>query len=312
MKFKDAQQQALSFLVEQTSFIEPQVYKIQYPDIQYPDLVPVDTSAKEWAKTITFFSQDKVGKATWFHHEAKDIAKADVTMEKFEQEIEMAGIGYGYTLEELGSAMLMSTNLSTDRAEAAKRAYEEFLDSLVLRGDATKGWTGLYNDATVTATDAPNGAGGTPQWSTKTSDEILTDINAILSGVYSASLTVEVANTIIIPVDAFNLIATKRIVDTNATVLSFLKENNVYTQLTGQPLLIRAARGLETAGSASSGRMVAYKRDPMVLKLHLPMPHKFLPVWQTGPISFEIPGIFRTGGLEIRRPGAVRYLDKIQ
>jgi hypothetical protein len=56
---------------------------------------------------------------------------------------------------------------------------------------------------------------------------------------------------------------------------------------------------------------VAYKRDPRVLKLHLPMRHRFLPVWQTGPITFDVPGIFRTGGTEIRRPGAVRYFDGI-
>jgi hypothetical protein len=57
--------------------------------------------------------------------------------------------------------------------------------------------------------------------------------------------------------------------------------------------------------------MVAYKKDPKVLKLHLPMPHRFLPIWQNGPFNFVIPGIFRTGGIEIRRPGAVRYLDQI-
>jgi hypothetical protein len=34
-------------------------------------------------------------------------------------------------------------------------------------------------------------------------------------------------------------------------------------------------------------------------------------VWQTGPITFDIPGIFRIGGVEIRRPGAVRYVDQI-
>jgi hypothetical protein len=48
-----------------------------------------------------------------------------------------------------------------------------------------------------------------------------------------------------------------------------------------------------------------------VLKMHIPMPHRFLPVWQTGPMFYEVPGIFRLGGLEIRRPKAVRYVDGI-
>jgi hypothetical protein len=59
------------------------------------------------------------------------------------------------------------------------------------------------------------------------------------------------------------------------------------------------------------GRMIVYKRDPQVLKMHIPMPHRFLPPWQTAPLVFTVPGIFRLGGLEIRRPSAVRYVDGI-
>jgi hypothetical protein len=58
--------------------------------------------------------------------------------------------------------------------------------------------------------------------------------------------------------------------------------------------------------------MIAYRRDPQVLKMHIPMTHRFLNVWQTGPLVFDVPGIFRLAGLEIRRPGAVRYVDGIE
>jgi hypothetical protein len=68
---------------------------------------------------------------------------------------------------------------------------------------------------------------------------------------------------------------------------------------------------LETAGAGSTGRMVVYRRDPQVLKLHLPMPHWFRPVFQTGPMTLDIPGIFRVGSVEVRRPGAVQYVDGI-
>jgi hypothetical protein len=94
-------------------------------------------------------------------------------------------------------------------------------------------------------------------------------------------------------------------------VLEFLRANNVYTFQTNQPLTIRGIRGLETAGVDGTGRMVVYRRDPSVLKMHIPMPHRFLPVYQTAPLVFDVPGIFRLGGLEIRRPSAVRYVDGI-
>ena len=57
--------------------------------------------------------------------------------------------------------------------------------------------------------------------------------------------------------------------------------------------------------------MLAYSNREDVVKLHLPMPHRFLPVYVDGPTSFEIPGIFRTAGVEVLRTGAFRYLDGI-
>ena len=54
----DAPQQALSFLISQASHIEQQVWETRYPDITYQDFVPIDNSAPEWVKTVTYFSTD--------------------------------------------------------------------------------------------------------------------------------------------------------------------------------------------------------------------------------------------------------------
>ena len=104
------------------------------------------------------------------------------------------------------------------------------------------------------------------------------------------------------------------IANTDTNVLAYLMKYNTYTLMTGNPLTVRGVLGLESAGTSSGagkGRMVVYKKDPRVLKMHIPMPHRFLPVWQTGPMIFDIPGIFRLGGVEIRRPNAVRYVDGV-
>lgn len=306
-------QQALGFLVSQTAYIEPQVVEIQYPDIQYPDIIPVDTSANEWAKSVTYYSTNKVGRAGWFHHYAKDIHVADSERSKFEVGIEMADIGYRYTLEELGQAMMIpGQNLSADRAAAARRAYEEFVDNIALHGDTEKNFSGIINYPGVTRVDAANtGTDSRSHWVSKDPDDILADINDALTGVYVDSLTVEMADTVLLPVAAMTLIATRRLSNTTMTVLQFLLNNNVYSHTTGRPLMIRALRGLETAGTNGTGRMIVYRRDPQVIKMHIPMTHRFLPVWQTGPLVFDVPGIFRLAGVEVRRPGAVRYVDGI-
>jgi hypothetical protein len=309
----DAQQQALGFLLSQKAHIETTAIAIRYPEIQYTKLVPIDTSAAEWAKSVVFFSTDRVGKAEWYHHMAKDVPRADVVREKHEHGIEMAAIGYGYTLEELGqSAMVPGTNLNADRAAAARRAYEEFMDDVAIRGSETKGWTGLINDPNVTqGFVAFDGTTDSSDWDDKTADQILRDVNDFILGVYTDSATVEMADTLLLPISAHSALATRRLPETAITVLEFLMKYNVYTAQTQRPLTIMAVRGLETAGEDGTARMVAYRYDSSVLKLHLPMPHRFLPVWQDGPMQFEVPGIFRTGGLEIRRPGAVRYADGV-
>jgi hypothetical protein len=306
-------QEALAFLIKQASHIEAEVYKIQYPDIQYQTLIPVDTSANEWAKSVTYFSMDKIGGAAWFDHQSTDMRMADVNRTKFEQGIEMAGIGYRYTLQELGFAQLVpGTNLSTERADAARFAYEQFVDQVAFLGDTQKGWEGFINNSGVTRVDAANtGTGPSRLWSAKTADQIITDVNDALTGIYTGSKTVEMADTILLPPAALVLLSTTRLSNTNENALSYLMKYNVYTLQTGIQLTIRSVLGLESAGSAGVGRMVAYKKDPRVLKMHIPMVHRFLPVWQTGPLVFDIPGIFRLGPVEIRRPGAVRYVDGI-
>lgn len=306
-------QQAFGFLVSQTAHIETEVYKTQYPDYDYASLIPVDSSANEWAKVVTFFSMDSVGAAQWQSGSAFDIPFADVERAKYDHSIHMAAIGYQYNLEEINTARLAQMNLTSDKADAARMSYEQFMYSLVFDGNTEKNMDGVLDYTGVTATNAAaDGTSSSTYWAAKTPAQIIRDFNIPLTGIYEGTNTVEMADTVLLPVGVLNYLAYTPLNDTtDKTLLEFLRMNNVYTATTGQPLTIRANRKLGTKAAGSTGRMVAYKRDPKVVKLHLPMPHRFLPVWQNGPMNFVIPGIFRTGGVEVRRPKAMRYLDLI-
>jgi hypothetical protein len=232
----------------------------------------------------------------------------------------MAGIGYRYTLEELGQAQMLNMNLTTDRAEAARRASEEFIDNTTLRGDTTKSMTGLFNDASITIQSlTADGTGSSTAFSAKSPAQIIRDVNNLLTGIYTTTQTVELADTILWPIPVATYLGSTQLTNTTMTLWSWIEQNNMYTQQTGQRLFMRGVRGLDTAGAtpgdsthgtgATATRAVAYRRDPQILKVHIPMPHRFLPVFQSGPIRFDVPGIFRFGGLEIRRPGSVHYMD---
>ncbi|MGY2049585.1 DUF2184 domain-containing protein [Methylobacterium sp. JK268] len=304
---------ALAFLVSQQAYIEPEVYRVQYPAIRYLRLIPVDTGAPEWVPTVTYFSSDRVGQAGWLHGAAADVPKAEVLRRQTETTVAMAGIGYGYDLEELGKAQLIGMNLGTEKAEAARLASEEFIDRIALFGDAAKGFSGLLtHPAVTTGTAAATGEGSATAFAHKSAEQILADVNGQLVGLFTASQTVEIADTVLLPYEQMLALGLRRIdAVTPVTILDWIRRHNVYTLETGQDLTILGVRGLESAGTGGTARMVAYRRDPSVLKLWLPMPFRFFPAWQSGPWRFEVPGAFRLGGLDIRRPGAFRYLDGI-
>ena len=300
-------QAALGFVTSQTSYIERQVNEVVYPDIQYPGLIPVDTSAPEWIKSVTYYSSDKIGKADWINGNSDDIPLASTERSKFETSVHMAGICYGYGLEEISQAQMMGIALTADDANAARRAYEEMVDRVALAGDASKGFSGLFSFPGVTAGSAVTG-----NWSTASADQILADVNTSLTVQAAGTMFTAFSDTLLLPYSKFLLLATRKVNDQGLeSILTYLQKNNVYTATTGRPLLLKGLNGLDTAGAGNTARMISYRRDPSVLKMHIPMPHRFLPVYQAGPIRWEVPGIFRLGGVDIRRPAEVRYTDGI-
>ena len=310
---QDAPQKAMSFLVSQALRIEREVYQVRYQDIQYQQLVPVDQTGPEWAVGVTYFSADAVGRAKWFAARGDDVQHAEVVREKFEAIVSMASIGYDYDIQELAQSSALGIDLKADKANAARRAAEEFIDKVALTGDTTKGYTGLLNNATVTAgLAAATGTGSATTFVSKTGALVLADINAALTGMFNTSLGAEIADTLLLPYNQLLDISARTINDySQMTILEWIRMNNVYTMTTGQPLLIRGIWGAGNLGAGSTPRMVAYRRDPSVVALYMPMAFRFLEPWQQGPLKYEVPGIFRISGVEVRRPLSMRYVDGI-
>lgn len=313
---------ALAFVRGQSFAVNQTIYETRYPDWDFGRFVYVDTSGPAWAPGIVTYMSDSSGKAKWQSGYAKDVPLADVSQDMQTKTFSMAAIGYQYNIEEVNTAIQVGASLQDRRARAARLAYTKFMFDLTMKGSPEKGLGGLTNYAGVPVAAIPaDGTGGVPYWvdaaglGTKTPAQIVRDINIVLQGISLATFDVEMADTILLPVEALNYIAsTPYGVTTMETILSFVQRTNIYTLTTGRPLTIRSLRELGTAGvgaAAGTGRMVAYKNDAEYVKLHLPMPHQFLPVYQDGPLNWTIPGIFRTGGIEVMSLAAFRYADGI-
>ena len=291
-------QAALGFVTHQRTHIETEVLRKPYPEIKYPRMIPVDTSANPFALSVTHFTQDMTGRAKFVNGKGDDIPLVNVTGSKFEQTVNMAGVGYSFSLEEIGAAQMMGTNLSADGADAARLAYEQFVDEVAFLGDATIGVDGFYNMTGITSV----GAGAT--FAASTPDVIADIINTALTAINTGSKGIEVANTIVLPLKTSGTMH-KRLTDTSMTVIDYIRAANVYTSTTGQPLAIEFDWRLD-----AMNKMVVYRRDPQVVKMHMPMPLRFIPP-QAVNLEIKVLGMFRFAPVNIRRPGAVRYITGV-
>jgi len=310
INFHDAQQ-AMGFIVPQTLRINTAVEMLQYPSFDYSRLMFVNTDGDMWDIGSVFYSGDIAGAAQFLSGKGFDMPYADVSTSQHLQTNHFAGIGYEWSLQELQRAAKLGRNLSSDKAEAARKVAESFVYGIAMRGNTEKGLTGITNDASVpSAQVAADGTGSSRLWSAKSSDLILRDVNAALNAPFNATKETQRANTLLLPSTRMQYIAETRLGSTNdTTILKFLRENNSYTLETGQPLTIIGTRELETAGTGGTARMVAYDNDRGVVQMHLPGPHEFLPPFQKSSMTWEVAGIMNVGGVEIRRPKGMAYRD---
>lgn len=318
---------ALAFVQLQARNINTRVYETRYPDYDFARLIFVDSSGNPWAPGVMTFTSNDSGKARLLTAHSKDMPKAEVGQDSSLLTFKLAGIGYDYNIEEVNTALaVVGGSLSDRKARAARRAYAKFLYNTTITGiPDLPGSTGLANYTGVTAIPAPaDGTGGVRTWvdaagvGTKTPAQIVRDINLGIAAIFNGTYRTELADTVMLPLAAYVYIAqTPYSLTTQETILSFVQRTNLYTLQTGRPLnfVVPDNGVLEAAGTAAgaegTGRMAVYKNDPEYVKLHLPMPHQFLPVYQDAWGHWEVPGIFRTGGVEILSTGAIRYVDGI-
>jgi len=300
-----------AFLTPQLYRIETEVYMTKYPSFDITRFMSVDSSGDMWDVGTLVYSMDQVGQAEFLSGGAFDMPYASTKMAQATRAFHLAGIGYEWNTQEMQRAAKLGRSLSSDKAMAAKMAADRFIYGIAMngqtpRGEAEKGWTGFVNNGSApSAQVAADGTGSSRLWEDKTADQILRDINEALTAVETGTGETMVADTLALPTSAYNYIATTRVGDTGSTILQFLQANNA----AGEALTIVKSRALETAGTGSTTRLVAYANNPQVIKFHLPGPHQFLPPFQKSSMVYEVGGIMNVGGAEVRLPKAIVYRD---
>lgn len=300
---------ALSFLQQQAAHIEAEAYRQEYPQLKYTQLVPLDSSAPEWTKVVGFQSIDARGELKVFGPSSTDVPTVDIAMSQGFHEVKTAALGYTFSLEEIGFAMLNNVNLESERAQAVRDVVEQGMNKIYLLGHDDIG-EGLYTSSSVgidsaqaslqqlvAAIGSPGGA-----------QELINFFSAAYNSVYLENTnTVHKPTEFVLPPAQYQLLSRTLLSPDNAsnvTLLEFLKKNFPDMGFTDDLLLAGA-------GAGRTDRMLVYKKEMRVVKGHDVMPLRFLAPATADNINFKVPALVRTGGTEWRIPKAAQYVDGV-
>lgn len=191
---------------------------------------------------------------------------------------------------------------------------DKTIDRNVYVGFTKVASTGLVNNAGVTRTSAPpHTTGGTDtQWQYKTADEILADINHIISAVWNDNdcSSDALPNHILIPVQQFGQLVTRKVSeDSEKSILSYVLENNLTNQQGGH-LVISPCKWCRQAGSNYTDRMVCYMNQPDRICFNLTQPLRRMDT-EYAEMRIKIPYIAQFSEVRFLYPSTVRYMDAI-
>lgn len=261
------------------------------------------------------------GKA-WIGKATNQIGGVGVDTGKIANPLTPWALEIAYSILELESAAKLGRPIDEQKYEALKLKLQMDIDEQVYVGDATigslTGVGGLVNNGLVTnVANVPNGGGGTAPWSTKTPQEILADVNALLISVWASTGYAVMPNRLLIPPTQFGYI-NSTIVSTagNQSILKFLLENNIIKNSGAGDLVIAPAKWLVGAGTGGTigtagtvDRMVAYNKNKRFVRFPM-TPLQRTPV-QYDSIYHKSSYFCRLGVVEVVYPETMGYRDGI-
>lgn len=297
----------LAFMISQLSAIEQKMYEKKYKAITYNLLIPISTEGGEFITSITYFFMDGKAVAKFVGTKSLNVPIAEIGTQSITVPVELAATGYEYSDEELGQAMMLGRSLTADKANVARRACEEHLQTVALLGDTTHGLPGFINNTNVTAASVVDPGSGT-EFVNKTPNQIIFDINDFMGDIFVDTLQVERPGRLLLPTAQWNYLAgTPRSDQSDTTILAWLIANSPYLSSDADVIPVSELAG---AGAAGTDRMMAYDFDVDKVVMHIPKPLIFTEPQRKGR-GYEVPGTYKCGGVEFRYPGSARYADGI-
>ena len=226
----DSADDAALFFARELDYVKAKAYDKQYPKFSALAHFPHTSEVDPGAETVTYYSYDKTGFADIINNYATDLPRADAKGEPTTAFIKSVGVAYGYSVQEMRAARFARKSLDVRKAESARYQIDNALNKIAWAGNAKNKLVGVLSPENDIPrfTISTNAAGNSTKWEDKTADEILNDVNSWAKWVSRTTQDVENPDSLLLPSDVYMDIATRRIPDTETTVLAFLLEKSPY------------------------------------------------------------------------------------
>lgn len=293
------------FFARELEYIKPQAYDVKRPLLSALALIPISTEAGPGAETITYQVYDTVGMAKIISNYADDLPRADVKGKEVTTKVVGVGVSYGYSVQEIRAAVTAGKPLTARKMMAARKAHEEKINQLAWNGDAVTNLPGFLTNVNIPLYTIPaTGTGATKTWSTKTPDQILMDLNGMITTPSANSKNVHNATELWLPTAQYDLIArVPRSSTSDTTILEFFLRVN-------PGVTVKKVNELDGAGDSGTDRAVSLENDRMNFNLELPMMFmQHAP--QPRNLEFVVPCESRFGGCVVYYPLAFAFGDGI-
>ncbi|RKI90440.1 DUF2184 domain-containing protein [Parablautia intestinalis] len=300
------------FFARELDYVKAQTYDIVHPEMTALSLFPVSNEVPEGAESFTYYSYDRTGLATIINNYATDLPRADVKGKPVTGYVKSIGDSYGYSVQELRASKMTGKSLDVRKGESARYAADYLINKLAWMGSKENNLIGILSEENdipkfVLSTVMVDGEEKT-EFCYKNADQILEDLNNMQKYVSQITKNVEKPDTLVLPAHVYIDLATRRIPDTDTTILKFLMDNAPYLKE------IREANELQADSTdmnpTGSNVGLLYTNSEKKMTLEIPMPFLQHTLQENG-LEIVIPCEERVAGMVIYYPLSALIVEGI-
>lgn len=286
-----------------------------YPDLYWQKVIPsasIDTGINPGAQSMSYPTLDWRGMGGWRARYGKNVPTVSFVTGKNMIPIQSGAISGLVDVEEVEAVQYgVQMDLRTMYPEIMRKACERHVEGTFFYGDSSVGFLPFLDFPGVPYSVVQNGTSGNTEWTSKTPDEILADLNFAMLDVWVLTRMVHMPNTFFMPPAQYGYIsATPRSSVSETTILEYFLKNNICKNQGRGEVQIIPLPYLDHAGVSGAARMIVCERDAK--NFIMPFPRRFeMLAPQYIDYTVKLYARYRFGPVNLVYPKAFLYVDGI-